>query len=235
MIRAVFFDLGGTLLVTRRDRILHGVLVKAGYDVTLESVRAAYGAAEPPWLEYYAGHPVVGEGSAEAYRRLYSAVVEHLGIARGAEGGRRIAALVREHWAGISETVPNELYSDAEPVLAELGELGVTTALVSNAPPEIARTVEELGLPRFIRHIIISGVVGYSKPNPEIFRIALARAEARPDQTIHIGDVYPSDIVGARNAGVRGVLLDRDGVSDAKDCLTIRSLSEVPPLIASDQ
>ena len=235
MIKAVFFDLGGTLLVTRRDRILHGILVEAGYNLSLKAVRASYEAVEPAWLQHYATHPATGPESSEAYRRLNVSVIEHLGIARGREESDRLSQLVRDRWEAVGRTVPHELYPDAEPVLSRLNSLRITTALVSNAPPDTAKTVEELRLPLYIKHIIISGVVGYSKPNPEIFRIALARAAASPDQAVHVGDVYASDVLGARSAGIRGILLDRDGVSGAKDCPVIRGLSEVLPLVASAQ
>jgi putative hydrolase of the HAD superfamily len=77
--------------------------------------------------------------------------------------------------------------------------------------------------------VLVSGVVGVSKPNPEIFRLALAQAEAKPEETVHVGDVYEADVVGARNAGIKGILLDRTGAQRAQDCPCIQGLSEIYP------
>lgn len=52
-----------------------------------------------------------------------------------------------------------------------------------------------------------------------------------PEETIHVGDSYELDVVGARTAGMRGVLLDRSGKSPSYDCETIISLSAVPLLV----
>jgi putative hydrolase of the HAD superfamily len=233
LIRSVFFDLGGTLLIMRRDRVLQRVLQDEGYSVELKRIRASYEEMEPGWLEYYAGHHATGSAAVEAYRRLNALVIKNLGITKSAKEAERLSNLARDRREEISSSIPVELYPDAEPALSKLTSLGLTLALVSNAPPDTSQTVDELGLSRYIKHIVISGIVGYSKPNPQIFRIALSRASANAKETIHVGDVYASDVVGARNAGIRAVLLDREGTSGAKDCERIRSLAELPTLLTA--
>lgn len=233
MIRAVFFDLGGTLLVMRRDRIMQRVLRDEGHEVDLKRIHASYMVMEAAWLEKHSARFAAGGDSTEAYRALDAMVIDSLSIVKRPAETARISALVRRRWDELGRAIPPELYPDVEPVLGKLVSLGFRLGLVSNAPPETAKTVEELGLKRYIRHIIISGVVGYTKPNPEIFRIALSEASVSPRETVHVGDVYASDIVGARNAGITGVLLDRDGLSDATDCPTIHGLAEVIPLVTA--
>jgi FMN phosphatase YigB (HAD superfamily) len=48
-----------------------------------------------------------------------------------------------------------------------------------------------------------------------------------PHQALMVGDSYEADVLGARSAGVDGVLLDRYGRYDTADVLVIRSLEEL--------
>lgn len=202
----VFFDLGGTLLVMRRDRIFGKVLSEQGRDVGLEAVHSAYVRVESWWLSVYGNRELSPEQTTEAYR---------------------VSKLARQRWPELEKTVPLELYPDAEPLLRRLVEDGYTSVLVSNAPPDTARVVEALGLKRYLKHVVISGIVGYSKPHPEIFRIAMREAGVEPNQVVHVGDLYESDVVGAKNAGIVGVLIDREGTGSQYDCPRIKSLDEV--------
>ena len=59
--------------------------------------------------------------------------------------------------------------------------------------------------------VIDSALVGYEKPDPRIFAAALERTGADPDRTLHIGDLYHADVVGARTAGIHALLLDPYG------------------------
>lgn len=231
MKKAVFFDLGGTLLVMRRDRIFQRVLRDEGYRLDLKQIRISYAKMEPVWMEVLPSRFATAEEAVEVYRRLDVMVIEDLSVVRSHAEAGRLSALVRSRWDELGKTFPAELYPDVVPVLGRLRSRGIKLGLVSNAPPDTAQTVEELGLNRYIEHIIISGIVGYSKPNPEIFRIALAGASVSAQEAVHVGDVYAADVVGARNAGMEGVLLDRDRVAGNVDCPTIHELGEVIPII----
>jgi putative hydrolase of the HAD superfamily len=65
------------------------------------------------------------------------------------------------------------------------------------------------------------------KPDPRLFEIALERAGARAETTLHVGDFYWIDVRGARAAGVHPVLLDAAWLYDAADCPRVRSLGEL--------
>jgi putative hydrolase of the HAD superfamily len=232
VIRAVSFDLGGTLLVMRRDRIFRKVLLEEGRDISLEAVHSAYLKVEPWWLSTYGSKTMTPEETNEAYRDLDAKIFMALFPIEGHASADRISKLVRTRWPEIEKTVPPQLYPDAEPALKRLRAGGYSLVLTSNAPPDTYRVVEELGLTKYIDNVVISGLVGYTKPHPEIFRIALSRAGVAPDQAIHVGDLYESDVVGARNAGLQGVLIDREGIRSGLDCPLIRSLDEVYGLVS---
>ena len=229
--RAVFFDLGGTLLVMRRDRIFRRVLQEAGRDVDLERIHSAYLKAESWWVPYYAARVLSAEETAEAYRVLDQKVFSILYPGEREPEALRISKLVRKRWPELESEIPLELYSDAEPTLENLARADYALGLISNAPADTSRVVEALGLTKYLSTIVISGAVGYTKPHPEIFRIALRRAGVDAAEAIHVGDLYEADIVGARNAGMEGILVDRDGTQRGSDCMRVQSLSEIHKFI----
>ncbi len=229
--KAVFFDLGGTLLVMRRDRIFSKVLSEEGREVDLEKIHSAYVKVESWWLSAYGNRALTPEQTNEAYRDMDAKVFLALFPNEDPAEALRVSKVARLRWPDLERGVPLELYPDAEPLLDKLSRDGYTMALVSNAPPDTAKVVEALGLRRYLKHVVISGVVGYSKPHPEIFRIAMRQAGVQPNQTVHVGDLYESDVVGARNAGIEGVLIDREGTGAAHDCPRVSSLDEVYKLI----
>jgi HAD superfamily hydrolase (TIGR01509 family) len=226
-IRAVFFDLGGTLLVLRRDRIFRSVLQEIGREAGLDRIHGTYMSLEPWWLTTYSNRVLSPRQMEEAYRDLDEKVFSKLFPGVGPSEAFQVSKLVRKRWPDLEDKVPLELYPDVAPTLAKLAQTGYSLGLISNAPADTDRVVASLGLERFLGVVVISGAVGYSKPNPEIFRIALREARVRPSEAIHIGDVYEADVVGARNAGMQGILLDRDDAQSGLDCPRIRSLDEV--------
>jgi len=86
----------------------------------------------------------------------------------------------------------------------------------------------QLGLETLIDVIVTSGEVGQDKPGPLIFLAALDRTGVTASETVHVGDQYGVDVVGARAVGIAPLLLDRyDFSTEITDCPRIRSLAEV--------
>ncbi|RXZ51074.1 HAD family hydrolase [Agromyces fucosus] len=99
--------------------------------------------------------------------------------------------------------------------------------------------LERLGIRDRFEHVIASGDVGVTKPDPEIFRIALERfgLGTAIGRAAYIGDRFATDAVGAAEAGLIGVWLNRTGDDSAPDpktsaVLEISSLAELPGLLA---
>jgi HAD superfamily hydrolase (TIGR01549 family) len=225
--RAVFFDLGGTLLVMRRDRIFLRVLIENGRDMDLEKIHSAYQSAELQWLSFYGSRVLTPGQTEEAYRVLDQRVFSSLFPDENEVEARRVSREVRKRWPELESEIPLALYPDAEPTLIRLRADGYSLGVISNAPADTGRVVEILGISNYFDTVVISGAVGYSKPHPEIFRIALRNLEVNPGEALHVGDVYEADVIGARNAGVEGVLIDRDGTRPELDCPRVKSLTEV--------
>lgn len=138
---------------------------------------------------------------------------------------RRIAVrgLRRYHAArNLWETVP----ADVLPALRRLRKLGMTIAVVSNSNGTVRSALSRVGLSDHLDLIVDSHEEGIAKPNPRLFEIALKRANARPDATVHLGDMYSVDVLGARAAGLQAVLFDKSGLYAGFECHRVKKLEE---------
>ncbi len=124
-----------------------------------------------------------------------------------------------------------ELFPDVAPTLRGLRERDVRLAIVSNFDSRLIRICEGLALASFFDAIIASSQVGYAKPDPRIFSLALERLGVRAGEVLHVGDSESLDIQAARAAGMRALLIDRgapgggskDRIADLRDVLAIVS------------
>ena len=126
------------------------------------------------------------------------------------------------------ETVPDEVL----PALAALRAKGLRLVVLSNANGTLHRAFDRLGLTSSFDLIFDSHDEGVEKPDPRFFYIALKRAGADADTTMHVGDLYHVDVAGARAAGLTPALLDVGGLYPACDCLRLRSLTELVDALA---
>jgi putative hydrolase of the HAD superfamily len=81
--------------------------------------------------------------------------------------------------------------------------------VVSNWPASLELTLEAAGIRKYFEVVVASGVVGYAKPRPEIYRFALERFGIAPHKALFVGDSIPFDVQGPASIGMPSVLLDR--------------------------
>ena len=79
-----------------------------------------------------------------------------------------------------------------------------------------------------------SQVEGVEKPDPRFFEILVARAGGRPETTLHVGDLYHVDVLGARSAGLQSMLLDPHDLYAEYDVKRLKSLSELATMLDLD-
>jgi putative hydrolase of the HAD superfamily len=120
---------------------------------------------------------------------------------------------------------------EAPAVLASLRARGLRLGVVSNSNGTVARLLEALELRGSLDAVVDSGVVGVEKPDPRIFLHAAAALGVEPDEAVHVGDLYSVDVVGARAAGCRAILLDPVGAFAAADCPKATDLPAAARLI----
>ena len=85
---------------------------------------------------------------------------------------------------------------------------GVKVAIISNSEGMLDRLFTELDVLQHFDLVVDSGKVGVEKPDPRIFQIALERFNVAPGRALHLGDMFATDILGARAAGIRHALID---------------------------
>ena len=158
-------------------------------------------------------------------------MLEHAGIAPSPATEAALADLSAYHAThNLWELVPEGVVAALALLRARVPRLVV----VSNANGRLHVVMERLGLARFFDVMLDSHLEGVEKPDPRLFEIALERAGGRPETTLHVGDFYWIDVQGARAAGLRAVLLDSAGLYADADCPRIRSLAELPGLLAGE-
>lgn len=109
---------------------------------------------------------------------------------------------------------------------------GIKIGLISNCPSEFGKlrrlTMEEDGILRYFRTIILSGEIGHAKPEKEIFKIALHSLGLQDaSKVMNVGDFLLADVIGAQNAGLIPVLYDPLGFHPSENVITIQTLSEI--------
>ena len=116
-------------------------------------------------------------------------------------------------------------YRETKRILEGLRRRDFRLGVISNATDLTRRVLDHLGLTKYFDFVIVSDEVGFRKPESEIFRIAGKRAKASLNRSLHVGDKYSVDVVGARKAGMNAILVDRAGAYDDLDCVCARDLN----------
>ncbi len=124
----------------------------------------------------------------------------------------------------------HKVFSDAEPVLIQL-EKKYKLALVTNGASDLQREkIQGSGLGKYFSEIVIAGDVGIRKPEPQIFKIVLNKIGMKNDEAVMVGNSLDSDIIGANEAGIKTVWLNRkkqENQSNINPDYEISSISEL--------
>lgn len=233
---AVFFDMGSTLSCQDplREDLIADFLAARGYPRPVQDVRRALLSADNWWHEWAQEAPFAWreEANRDTLRQRYrDAFLGALDLV-SSDGLRQALSDV---WSASIMRRHNAVYADVMPTLQALRAGGLRLAIVSNWDESLQSHCDDLQLTPFFETIVGSLAVGYEKPDPRIFHVALARLALAPDQVIHVGDLYPSDVIGARRAGITPVLIDRFDLQPQVDCLRVRSLQELLTLVLSSR
>jgi HAD superfamily hydrolase (TIGR01509 family) len=227
-LETVFLDAGGVLIYPNWWRVSE-TLARHGVHVDPEALVVA----DPRARRELDDMRVIG-GTTDASRGwlFFDLVLAHAGTPRSEATGAALAELHTYHQASnLWEYVPPNVI----PALTTLRERGLRLVVVSNANGTLLAHMDRLGMTARFDHVLDSQDEGVEKPDPRFFEIALARSGARKDTTIHVGDLYYVDVVGARNAGLRGVLLDEADLRPDADCPRVRTLDELVKAISAGE
>jgi putative hydrolase of the HAD superfamily len=239
--RAVIFDMGGTLmrfvrpgsgswreLETPGIRGLYRYLVEQGHPIASHEedfVEAMFARLAEGW-EQSTG----GQISLRAADWIAAGAADHaltLDEAALRAAARRYAQPLR---AGLSAA------PGAAATLAALRERGLRIGLISNTiwPAELhMEDLEEIGLLHHLEHLTFSGEIGMWKPNPLIFQHVLDALGAAPEQSVFVGDSPREDILGAQGVGMRAIWVRSPEfpLGDVQPDATITALPELLPIL----
>ena len=125
------------------------------------------------------------------------------------------------------------LFPQAIETLQDLQAEGFNMHIITNGFKEVQHIkLENSGLTDFFDIIVCSEDVGKNKPSPDIFHYSLKQANAKPSDSVMIGDDFEVDIMGALNIGMKGIHFDPENRhTSADDTLRIRQLSELPGIM----
>jgi putative hydrolase of the HAD superfamily len=233
-IRAIFFDLDGTLRYNRppSEHVFFDQAVRLGLHDSVTGRHQAYRWAHA----YWANSDLLQEDQARygedqtrfwqnyAIRNLQAFGCSPAEAADLAPGIHRYMAEEYEPEDWIPDEVPE--------TLARLQRAGFTLGVVSNRDDPFAAYLESIGLHKYVKFTLAAGEANSWKPDPGIFEHALKLGGTNPDETLYVGDNYYADVVGARRAGIHPVLIDPEGVFPPKiGCEVIRTLPEIDRLL----
>jgi putative hydrolase of the HAD superfamily len=200
---AILFDALGTLVgIEPPFRPLVGLLAdRHGVAVAMPDMVRALRAE----MAYYRAHCQTA-GDAESLTRLRADCAD---VVAGELGGA-VAALDR---GALTEALLDALrfaaYPEVPDVLRRLRAAGRRLVVVSNWDVSLHEALDRAGLSALLDGVVCSAEVGAAKPAEAIFAAGLARAGARREQALHVGDSLAEDVAGARAAGIEAVLLTR--------------------------
>lgn len=165
----------------------------------------------------------------QAAKEIFAAVLE----VRGVRATPRDVHWFWDTYLAIQKRV-FRAYPDALPALEMARSAGHKVWVVTDADPYMITHI----LPATGLHHVVDGAVtafeaGYPKPHPRLFEHALDRAGVNPVNAVFVGDSYERDILGARGAGIRGILLDRRRVRTVRDVPVIASLASLPRALSA--
>lgn len=238
-LRAVIFDLGGTLMHERAswhditaqgDEALTRYLIAQGMEVNLSTfpiefrrrLGEYFAQREKDLLETSYTYVLIELLKDKGYTNVPDEVVRRaLDI---------LFSITQTNWI---------LEEDALATLKKLEKDGYRMGLISNAgdDQDVHQLVRRFGISAFFDFVLTSAACSYRKPHPRIFELAIANWYFLPAETVMVGDNLDADIRGAKNAGLYAVWISRRAGSSSDDQprvqpdATVSTLAELPTLL----
>ena len=243
-LKAVIFDYGGTLVQIRRpwDEVkpkavlsVYRTLKRAGLKLPFEE----YGEVNDRVFQKF------GEMGDRQDRDIpdvvaYQEIVDGLFPERSGAWRTRTALEAADAFWAVA-TGNFAVRRETRPALRALKAMKLRMAVLSNHhhPPALVGHLSELRIRQYFLKVLVSADAGVRKPNREIFEMCLGQLRVGPKQAVFVGDSVKYDVEGARNAGIRTILVaggppyDNQGEGRVEPDFVVRDLLEVPVVVSS--
>ena len=229
-VRAVFFDAGNTLVFPKVPVIVEAVRL-LGYPAEAEDFYESERLGKRKldewlWPQLRSGKipPRVDGFYWIAY---LTRLIERLKVPL--EDRRRVGEHLGECYKDVQAWT--RVFPGTRELLARLRDKGYYLAVISNSMGRMEELLKLVGLTQYLGFVFDSAVVGVEKPDPRIFRMALEKSGMRADESVFVGDIYSTDVGGARGAGMQGILMDWVGAYPGVECPRITSLVDLDDII----
>lgn len=195
VVRAVFFDVGGTLIEPWPSvgAIYAGVASRYGIVTDAGTVERAF---RESWRALK--RPGLTVSRKDWWRELVFRTL-----------GQENEACFEELFGAFAQPGAWRLFPDALEALRRARASGLHTGIIANWDYRLRPLLAELGIAPMLDSMTISCEVGAEKPDPRIFQRALACACIEPCEAMHVGDSESEDVRGAEAVGMGGALVDR--------------------------
>lgn len=218
-LQAIFFDVGNTLLFPNHERI-HAPLAKRGITADAGHLREL----ERRTKNEFDSLTTNGNHDHSFWWMYYTHLFSEIGLKDDALRDQLVSNIRDSgNWDQILPGTRERLHQ-----IAACYRIGV----ISNADGRIEEVLRRCDIADCFLTITDSGLVGYEKPHPEIFRQALASLKTKPEESLYVGDVYSVDYLGATGAGMHAVLMDVSGAYANKGVARVESLEELQVMLA---
>jgi len=220
----VFFDMDDTLIewtVSWSDAFVQAA---GSVGVTVHPAKSL-AALKRAFTTFY--HDCIEEHAKSGDERAFwldydGRVLESLGVTSGlAEAREQVVDLLMQPGS-------RRLYVEVPEVLQALSEQGIKLGIITSRPlaePDLTA----LGIRKYFHPLIDAFTAKSAKSKGHMFHLAAEVVEGI--SAWHVGDNYEDDVVRARSAGFRPVLVDRRGECDGLDCPKVRNLWELVTLL----
>src|SRR5512141_838717 len=238
-LRAVVFDLGGTLMyeraawdpvIAQADEALTSYLRAQGMELNLSSfprefrkrIDRYFRKREKDLLETTYSFVLRDVLAEKGYGDVSEAIIRN--------ALDRLFAVTQTNWT---------LEEDTLPTLKKLEQDGYRLGLISNAgdDEDVQQLIRKFEISPYFDFIVTSAQCSYRKPHPRIFELAIANWYFLPSETVMVGDNLDADIRGAKSTGMYAVWISRRAGSSSEDQprfepdASIATLSELPALL----
>lgn len=214
-LKALFFDVGNTLLFPNRVRMLRSLHARNIFppeELLVELERQT----KREFDALLESHACVDQGFWHIY---YSHLLKELDLSDDSICSDLVACTrISANWCDIRPGTRDALLR-----MREKYRLGV----ISNADGKIADVLARCGIADCFESITDSGIVGKEKPHPLIFQTAMQSLGVAPNESLYTGDLYSVDYLGAQRAGMRSLLFDRAGAYRDRDLPRVESLDQL--------
>ena len=234
MIRAVFFDVGNTLLYPFPSvgEVCRQILAEVGHVHDLSAIDALMPLVDGYYEDRYRTDDTfwTDEGeTSQVWVGMYSLLCRRLGIADEPE---RIARRVYDEFGDPARW---RAYADVEPAFRRLKARGVRLGIISNWDRRLSTLLDGLGLGELLETVVSSAEVGLRKPDPRIFELACARLGVDPGEVAHVGDHHYADVIGSTAAGMIPVLIDRHGLCERPAERFLTTLEDLESVLGMEE